>query len=227
MKVYHGSYAEIEEIDLSKCESNRDFGKGFYVTNLQKQAKYWAKRKGKPHGNDGFVTEFTFYENAFTSFHLKTLRFENYTEEWLDFVVMNRNIENINPTHDYDIVEGPVADDDIATKIFVYLEGGISKEDFIEELKFKHEPSHQIAFCTVKSLQMLKLTNSKMELALLNIDGEVLKMLVTDFNLSENEAIDKYFTSNTYKQLIDKSTLLYQKPWEEIYEILKKELQKQ
>ncbi len=47
MKVYHGGYVEISEIDLSKSVINRDFGRGFYVTKLQEQAAYWAKRKGK------------------------------------------------------------------------------------------------------------------------------------------------------------------------------------
>ena len=58
--------------------------------------------------------------------------------------------------HDYDIVEGPVADDDIATRIISYIEGGITKTEFLEELKFKHADTHQIIFCTQKSLQMIR-----------------------------------------------------------------------
>jgi hypothetical protein len=224
MKVYHGSYIEINEIDLSKCESNRDFGKGFYVTNLREQAEYWARRKGKQYENDGYVTEFIFYENAFNNYHLNVLRFGDYSEEWLDFVVMNRNPENSEPTHNYDIIEGPVADDDITKQIFVYLEGGISKVDFIEELKFKHKPSHQIAFCSLKSLQMLKRTNKKSELNMMNIDDAIPKALTIDYGLFEEKAIDLYFNSNTYRQLIDESTGLYLKPWTEIYKLILQEL---
>jgi hypothetical protein len=44
MKVYHGSYATVNEIDLTKGELNRDFGRGFYVTNIYRQAEFWAKR---------------------------------------------------------------------------------------------------------------------------------------------------------------------------------------
>lgn len=44
MKVYHGSYIPIDHIDLSKCEKRRDFGRGFYVTNILEQAEFWAKR---------------------------------------------------------------------------------------------------------------------------------------------------------------------------------------
>ncbi|MCL2041982.1 MAG: DUF3990 domain-containing protein [Bacteroidales bacterium] len=75
MKVYHGSYTKIDEIDLTKCELNRDFGRGFYVTNIYEQAKFWAKRKGKKQNNNGLITEFTFLESAFISDYLKTLRF--------------------------------------------------------------------------------------------------------------------------------------------------------
>jgi hypothetical protein len=38
MKVYHGSYTVIHEIDLSKGELQRDFGRGFYVTKFREQA---------------------------------------------------------------------------------------------------------------------------------------------------------------------------------------------
>jgi hypothetical protein len=224
MKVYHGSNIEIGDIDLSKCELHRDFGKGFYVTNIREQAEYWAKRKGRKVANEGFVTEYTFYENAFNNYHLNVLRFNDYSEEWLDFVVINRNPENPVPAHDYDIVEGPVADDDITQRIFVYLEGGISKEDFIEELRFKHKPSHQIAFCTLKSLQMLKRINRKAELDMMNIDESIPKALADDYAITEEKAIDLYFTSAVYRQIIDESTNLYQKPWTEIYQLLLSEL---
>jgi hypothetical protein len=224
MKVYHGSYLEINEIDLSKCEPHRDFGKGFYVTSIREQAEYWAKRKGKKFSNEGAVTEYTFYENAFSNYHLNVLRFSDYSEEWLDFVVMNRNPENLEPTHNYDIVEGPVANDDITQRIFVYLEGGISKENFIEELRFKHKPSHQIAFCTLKSLQMLKRTNRKTELDMMNMDESIPKTLAADYGIVQEKAIDLYFTSVTYRQLVDESTGLYQKPWTDVYQLLLQEL---
>jgi hypothetical protein len=224
MKVYHGSSVEIIDIDLSKCELHRDFGKGFYVTNIREQAEYWAKRKGKKTGNEGFVTEYTFYENAFSNYHLNVLRFSGYSEDWLDFVVMNRNPESPASAHDYDIVEGPVANDDITQRIFVYLEGGISKEDFIEELRFKHKPSHQIAFCTLKSLQMLKRINRKAELDMMNMDESIPKALADDYAMTEEKAIDLYFTSATYRQITNESTGLYQKPWTEVYQLLLSEL---
>jgi hypothetical protein len=57
MQVFHGSYTEIESVDLSKCQANKDFGKGFYVTKFRKQAEEWAEIIGKVNGAAGVVTE--------------------------------------------------------------------------------------------------------------------------------------------------------------------------
>ena len=224
MKVYHGSYTKIDEIDLTKGELNRDFGRGFYVTNLYEQAKFWAKRKGKKQKNNGIITEFTFFESAFTSDYLKTLRFKDYSKEWLDFVVKNRQNDTDKNLHDYDVVEGPVANDDIATRITFYVEGGITKAEFLEELKFKHSVSHQIALCTQKSLQMIKKAFSKADLNEMTIDDAIIQSLIVDFEMNDYRAIDTYFNSKTYSLLIDESTNIYQKSWQEIYEMVKKEL---
>ena len=225
MKVYHGSYTKIDEIDLTKGELNRDFGRGFYVTNLYEQAEFWAKRKGKKHKNSGTITEFTFLESAFVSDYLKTLQFGDYSEEWLDFVVKNRQNDTDKNLHDYDIVEGPVANDDIATRIIFYLEGGITKIEFLEELKFKHSISHQIAFCTQKSLQMIKKAFNKVDLSEMTIDDAIIQSLIVDFEIADIQAIDLYFNSKTYSNLIDESSEFYKKTWQEIYAILKKELE--
>ena len=221
MKVYHGSYMEISVIDLSKCELGRDFGRAFYVTKLREQAEFWAKRKGRIHNSNGYVTEYNFFENAFEHYNLKVLRFDGYDERWLDFVVTNRKPDA--SLHDYDIVEGPVANDDIAQRIFSYLAGIITKADFLEELKFKHT-SHQIAFCTIASLQMLEWVNRRSDLSMINIDDAITQSLVKDYKISKENAVDIYFNSEIYQKLIDETTGLYLKPWENIYELLKQEI---
>ena len=224
MKVYHGSYMEVSVIDLSKCEFGKDFGRAFYVTKLQEQAEFWAKKKGKVHNCNGFVTEYNFYENAFESHNLKILRFDGYNEEWLDFVVKNRRPDA--PMHDYDIVEGPVANDDIAQRIFVYLAGEVSRDAFLEELKFKHYPSHQIAFCTLASLRMLEWVNRRSDINMLSIDDAITQSLIKDFGMYEKDAIDFYFASNTYQKLTDETTNLYKQSWQSVYNLVQQELKK-
>jgi hypothetical protein len=87
MKVYHGSYMKITEIDLSKGEPQRDFGKGFYVTKYLSQAEFWAFRKGIRAHAEGVITEFEFDEYAYSNKKFNTLRFETYDEKWFDFVI--------------------------------------------------------------------------------------------------------------------------------------------
>ncbi len=225
MRVYHGSFIEIVEIDLSKCEIGKDFGQGFYVTNIKEQAQFWANRKGIENDTQGVVTAFEFNENAFLHFKLKTLRFDDYNEQWLDFVTTNRDIALNHPTHDYDIVEGPVADDKIATRIRKYVRGEISKQQFLEELKFS-KPTHQICFCTVRSLQMLEYVENEknIEHKIAALAEPIIERLILDFNFDTEIATDIFFTSATFIKLTNGSTAFYKKPWQEIYELLKKEL---
>jgi len=225
MTVYHGSYTEITEIDLSKCEPNKDFGKGFYVTKIREQAEIWAVRIGRKYQNKGVVTKFNFYESAFVNGMYKVLQFDKYNENWLDFVTLNRRLDSPIPAHDYDIVEGPVADDRISREIDNYILGKISKEKFLNMLR-REEPTHQICFCTADSLLMLEyMENTKnISYEVSEIGEPLLEQLVIDFNIDEETATDKFFSSNTFAKLADESTGLYKKPWQEIYEMLKKEM---
>jgi hypothetical protein len=223
MQVYHGSYTEIMEIDLSKGKANKDFGRGFYVTKFRNHAETWAEIIGSKHDTIGIVTEFRFYERAFADDVYKTLQFNGYSEQWLDFIVLNRDKSTIEQQHDYDIVEGPVADDKVQNRIDQYLHGEISKDVFLNMLKY-HKETHQICFCTRKSLQMIEPIQKTPTVKCVMISELVIEALITDFSLDTGDATEKFYASNTFAQLSDKSTTLYLKPWQEIYEMLKREL---
>jgi len=224
MKVYHGSDVKIKTVDLSKCRIGTDFGHGFYVTKILNQAEDIAARVASWHDTLPIITEFEFNEYAFEDKDFKVLRFESYTDEWLDFVVKNRASIASRPMHDYDIVEGPVANDDIAARIYDYLNGDVAKEVFIEELRFK-KPMHQICFCTTASLQMLSSAASKNDSKILQMDDFLVEQLMLDNQIDETQAADLFYNSETFAQLADESTVLYKKSNQEIYEMLKKELE--
>ena len=225
MIVYHGSYTKITKIDLSKCEPRKDFGKGFYVTNILKQAEIWAGRIGKKHNQKGVVTEFIFYENAFVDGVHNVLRFNKYDEKWLDFVTLNRRLDSPIPAHDYDIVEDPIADDRISQEIDNYIMGKISREKFLNMLR-REETTHQICFCTANSLLMLELKdkNSEIDYEISEIGEQLLKKLVIEQQIDEEQAADLFYSSTTFGKLADASTEFYKKSWQEIYEMLKTEL---
>lgn len=58
--------------------------------------------------------------------------------------------------HNFDIVEGPMADDQIWDYVEDYMANNISKSTFWELVKFKY-PTHQIVFCTEDALKTLHL----------------------------------------------------------------------
>jgi len=224
MEVFHGSYMLIDKIDLSKGQPNRDFGQGFYVTKYKHHAQAWAEIiGGKNNVPDGVVTEFIYYDSPFSERLCNIKHFDSYNEEWLDFIVKNRNPLSPQPTHNYDIVEGPVANDKVQWRLTKYLQGKIEKEVFLKELTY-HESTHQICFCTMKSLLCLEHKDKTFALHLADIGESVLEKIIIDHQIDESKAYELFFGSNMFSQLSDISTQYYRKPWQEIYEMLKKEL---
>ena len=222
MKVYHGSYIKIDKIDLSKSKPNKDFGKGFYVTKFRNHAEEWAKIIGEKHGTDGFVSEFEFSENEFTKSICKIKRFNAYNEDWLDFVVANRD-KNNETAHDYDIVIGPVANDKVQNTLRLYLKGKISKEKFLKMLTY-HEETHQICFCTLNSLQTIDRVDDTPTYEVVMISEPIIEKLIVDFKFDEEKATNLFLDSDTYTKLSDTETKLYERNWIEIYKLLLNEL---
>jgi hypothetical protein len=152
MKVYHGSDTLILDIDLTQSKAHKDFGKGFYVTENRQYAEICARETAQSQNKQGIVTEFIFDEGALNDCRFNTLRFETYNEAWLNFVTANRNEDLTAKIHDFDIIEGPIA----PFYIDDYRKGMITGKESSARLKHE-EIIFQICFCTVKSLQTLKI----------------------------------------------------------------------
>jgi len=221
--VYHGGYREIKEIDLSMAKPNKDFGMGFYTTNIREQAEAWADIKGEIYSVAGVVTGFKFAESAFSDNYYKTLRFSEYSKEWFEFVVKNRDISTSTFVHGYDIVEGPVADDKVSSKINDYIRGEISAELFFREISKYPHPTHQICFCTGKSLNAITRINLSTLSKIENIGYNIVENIIKN-GIERKKALEQYLLSETFAILQDESSALYEKPWQEIYEMLKKEV---
>ena len=141
--IYHGSYKTIDEPSIIKGKYTKDFGYGFYCTRNKEQAEKWAKKYKTPVVN-------TYYLKDIEGLRMK--KFEEYNEEWLDFVVHCRN----GGIHDYDIVEGFMADDTIYEVIDEYLNGKIDKLALLDMMKFKWG-NNQISFHSARALSKLVL----------------------------------------------------------------------
>lgn len=82
--------------------------------------------------------------------------FPDYSEEWAEFVVMNRKNNSDVPAHPYDIVIGPIADDTVGVQIRRYIMGYISAFALVKELRFKGDHAVQYFFGTPKAVELLK-----------------------------------------------------------------------
>lgn len=152
MKLYHGSNIMIERIDLSKCRPYKDFGQGFYLTEIKEQAEQMARRTSAIYGGEPVVTEFEFDETALNTLAVKT--FETPCEEWALFVMANRSRNNMQPTHRFDIVIGPVADDAIATLFRNFDDGVIDMQMLVNGLKYR-KVSLQYLFHSAEAVKYL------------------------------------------------------------------------
>lgn len=142
MTVYHGGYMAVKQPEIRKGRNTKDFGTGFYCTVIKEQAQRWARR----------------YDTKVVSIYevrlrptLKIKEFKDMTNEWLDFIIACRS----GIPHDFDIVIGAMADDQIYNYISDYMEGTITREQFWVMAKFKY-PTYQINFCTQEALKCLQ-----------------------------------------------------------------------
>lgn len=145
MTVYHGGYQPVKNPEIRIGKNTKDFGNGFYCTIIKEQAQRWAKR---------YKTKFVSIYDVCLNQRLNILEFEEMSEEWLDFIVACRSGE----MHNYDIVIGAMADDQIYNFISDYMDGAITREQFWVLAKFKY-PTHQIAFCSEEALKCLEYRN--------------------------------------------------------------------
>lgn len=141
--LYHGSQEIVEFPQIRMGRFNKDFYFGFYCTLFREQALRWATR----FNGAGYISEYLYTPNA----SLKVLKFDQMTEEWLDFIVACR----LGKPHDYDIVEGPMAKDTIFNYVQNLSDGTITRAAFWELAKFKR-PTYQISFHTVNALTAIK-----------------------------------------------------------------------
>ena len=153
MLLYHGSNMAIEEIDLAKSRPYKDFGKAFYLSADEEQAREMAKFKVLTGGGEVCITVFGFDEQDLNL--LKVKRFEKYTEEWAEFVYNNRD-EKQDFYHDFDLVYGPIANDTVGVQIRDLRERKISFDVFLKNLEYYKGITFQYAFCTPLAISKLK-----------------------------------------------------------------------
>lgn len=124
LTLYHGTIHDFTVIDVTKGKPYKDFGLGFYVTEIYDHAYNLAVRNRKIEESraDAASVKSRFQTYVYTyKLDLQELdalnvkRFGTADREWIEFVIANRT--NKETQHTYDVVIGPTANDDTRTSI--------------------------------------------------------------------------------------------------------------
>jgi len=152
MKLFHGTNVDFAQILLSKCLPFKDFGKGFYLTPDRRRARLRALDKVDKE-REGVPTIISYDIDESSLENLNILRFDGCDEQWLDFILSNRNRKSAE-AHKYDVVIGPVADDGVITSIALYESKVIDREELLKRIR-EVSPYTQYAFCTQRAIDKL------------------------------------------------------------------------
>ena len=152
MQLYHGGTDIVKEPRIIFSEQGRDFGFGFYTTNIYEQAFKWAKRQGRIRKTQPILNIYEFdCEKAEKDLNFK--QFIDYSLEWLEFVVNNRATPQYR--HTFDIVFGKIANDDVGETVQAVVDGLMPFDFALQKLAFM-PANNQYAFCSEKALSYIK-----------------------------------------------------------------------
>ena len=154
MRLYHGSDVSVQSVDLGRALMFKDFGPGFYLSADIKQAEAFARYKAdRPRSttHTAVVSVFEFDESHLKDGKLRVKRFEDYSAEWIEFIHTYRTSNDT----EYDVVIGPIANDDVRTSFAQYEMGEMTREELLDALKFKRV-TYQYCFKTEAAVSFLK-----------------------------------------------------------------------
>jgi hypothetical protein len=149
--LFHGSNQDFKTVDLSKSRDRRDYGRGFYMTTIRAQAESWARNMFIRHKGPGrYIYEFVLEISP----DLKVKHFQGLTSERLDMVKTNRINGGIQ--HDYDVVRGPVANDNTMRTLALFISGIYDEETALRQLSF-FKINDQVSIHTELALTKLRM----------------------------------------------------------------------
>ena len=156
IEVYHAATDRIEVPDCLRGRKNLDFGRGFYITDIYDQAYNLALVRSRDRKMPAMINIYLLNREAILE-EARALIFDQYDEEWLEFIVACRAGKNIWQNYDY--VEGGVADYRVIDTVNMYIQGFISRERALQNLRYL-KPNNQICILNQSMLDRhLKFTD--------------------------------------------------------------------
>jgi len=155
MILYHGGTDIVKTPKIIFSEQGRDFGFGFYTTDIHEQAFKWVKRQGRIRQRQAILNIYEF-DDDLAAKNLNFKKLTDYSEEWLEFVVNNRS--NPQYRHGFDIVYGKIANDDVGETVQAVVDGLMPFDFALQKLTFM-QANNQYAFCTELSFAYIHFSN--------------------------------------------------------------------
>jgi len=158
MRLYHGSVVEVRKPMLRYGRKKTDFGKGFYTTTLAEQAEHWAIiKKDRARATRSVVSVYEIDDEVLADRSLRIREFNGVDESWLKFVVGCRRENAVK--HDFDLVFGPVANDNVFLTVNLYESGALDAQAAIAQLR-AYKTYDQLSFHTEKVIGALRFVES-------------------------------------------------------------------
>jgi len=216
MILYHGSNHDFNSVDLSKSKDKRDFGKGFYTTTIKEQAQSWGYNMFNRLGGDGiFLYEFEFTPSS----DLASKYFQEISDEWFDFILANRIQCGLQ--HNFDFVQGPVANDKTFLTITGFIDGLFSREEAMQRLRYSRS-NNQLSLHTERAVSLLVLKQKrKVSSDKIIFNGQEIGFLISQKiehivniisekeNIAFDSAYSSFASSLVYKSLQNTRTMLW------------------
>lgn len=146
MRVYHGSTMVIDRPIAAAGRRQLDFGQGFYVTDIKRQAESWAERMQRIREEPGVINVYELDIEKIKADY-RFFRFMHYDNEWLQFIVANR--VGRKDVELYDVIEGGVANDRVIDTVEAYMANLMPLETALRELS-RHQPNNQLCITSQK-----------------------------------------------------------------------------
>ena len=159
MKLYHGGLIEVKTPRIVATDHIGDFGVGFYTTtDLEQARRFVATKCDRSMKSQGVVSYFEVPDDFLQTQELKIRIFRKADEKWARFVEANRR--DVTYSHEYDIVYGPVANDQVYASFTLCESKLIDFSELLNRLKVR-KLTDQVLFHTERALSILKYTGSE------------------------------------------------------------------
>ena len=216
MTLFHGSNQDFTGVDLSKSKDKRDFGKGFYTTTIKEQALQWGFNMFNRLGGSGiYLYSFEFSPSP----DLKSKHFSGISNEWFDFILSNRTLGGLQ--HDFDFIQGPVANDKTVFTITGYIDGLYSRAEAMQRLRY-NKSNDQVSLHTEKAIVLLKLLEKRtipydrimyngqnLSFFVASKIEHIISIIAEKENISFDSAHTKFLNSKTYETLQNTASMLW------------------